>query len=130
MPSKDDKSPKKRSTKKDPGEKRVTRKRSVKSDDEEYMDDGTRKKITAALQANLAEYAKKKDLTQKQAAVINSFIEEHLSCFVLLGYTVGGDPVTVINAVTQKDSDSLGTLLQKFLTKYIDIPPPMPPGSY
>lgn len=130
MPSKDDKSPKKRNTKKDTTKKVVSRKKSNTSEDSDNLDESTKKKITAALQANLAEYAKKKDLTQKQAAVINSFIEEHLSCFVLLGYTVGGDPVTVINAVTQKDSDSLGTLLQKFLTKYIDIPPPMPPGSY
>ena len=127
MPSKDDKSPKKRNTKKDTPKKSVSRKGTSKED---QVDESTRKKITAALQANLDEYARKKDLTQKQAAVINSFIEEHLSCFVLLGYTVGGEPVTVINAVTQKDSDSLGTLLQKFLSKYIDIPPPMPPGSY
>lgn len=127
MPSKDDKSPKKRNTKKDTPKKPVTRKKASKED---QVDDSTRKKITAALRANLDEYARKKDLTQKQAAVINSFIEEHLSCFVLLGYTVGGEPVTVINAVTQKDSDSLGTLLQKFLSKYIEIPPPFPPGSY
>lgn len=127
MPSKDDKSPKKRNTKKDTPKKPVTRKKASKED---QVDDSTRKKITAALRANLDEYARKKDLTQKQAAVINSFVEEHLSCFVLLGYTVGGEPVTVINAVTQKDSDSLGTLLQKFLSKYIEIPPPFPPGSY
>lgn len=127
MPSKDDKSPKKRNTKKDTPKKPVTRKKASKED---RVDDSTRKKITAALRANLDEYARKKDLTQKQAAVINSFVEEHLSCFVLLGYTVGGEPVTVINAVTQKDSDSLGTLLQKFLSKYIEIPPPFPPGSY
>ena len=127
MPSKDDKSPKKRNTKKDTPKKPITRKKASKVD---QVDDSTRKKITAALRANLDEYARKKDLTQKQAAVINSFIEEHLSCFVLLGYTVGGEPVTVINAVTQKDSDSLGTLLQKFLSKYIEIPPPMPPGPY
>ena len=120
MTSKDDKTPKKRNTKKD----------TNKPPSESNMDDRTKKKIQAALQANLTEYAEKKNLTQKQAKVINSFIEEHLSCFILLGYTGSGDPVTVVNAVSQKDSDSLATLLQKFLAKYIDLPPLGPPGSY
>ena len=65
-------------------------------------------------------------LSQKQISTINSFVEEHLSCFVLLGYTVDGDPVSLLNANTQKDSDSLGTLLQKFMAKNVE-PPSIPP---
>lgn len=91
--------------------------------EEAAEDSNFRSKIQKALQANLEDFARKKSLSQKQVAVINSFIEEHLSCFILLGYTSGGDPVTIVNAHTQKDSDSLGTLIQKFLAKYIDPPP-------
>lgn len=89
-------------------------------------DDEYKKKIQKALEANLIEYAQKKRLSQKQITVINSYIEEHLSCFVLIGYTCAGEPVTLVNAPTVKDSDSLGTALQKFLMKYVD-PPPSPP---
>ena len=47
-------------------------------------DDEYKRKIQKALEANLIEYAQKKRLSQKQITVINSFIEEHLSCFVLI----------------------------------------------
>lgn len=90
-------------------------------------DDEYKRKIQKALEANLIEYAQKKRLSQKQITVINSFIEEHLSCFVLLGYTCAGAPVTLVNAPTVKDSDSLGTALQKFLMKYVDPPTQQPP---
>jgi hypothetical protein len=93
------------------------RKQSKQKGDEEY-----KRKIQKALEANLIEYAQKKRLSQKQITVINSYIEEHLSCFVLIGYTCSGEPVTLVNAPTVKDSDSLGTALQKFLMKYIDPP--------
>ena len=86
-----------------------------------------KKKIQKAIQSNLVDYARKKNLSQKQVSIINSFIEEHLSCFILLGYTGNGEPVSIVNAPTQKDSDSLGTLIQKFLVKYIEPPPMQPP---
>ena len=117
MSKKDDNQPKKKVSK------------SKKPDKNELVDESEaeekifRNKIKAAIEANLSEYASKKNLSQKQICVINSFIEEHLSCFVLLGYSVKGEPVSLINAPTQQDSDALGTLLQKFLVKYIDPPP-------
>lgn len=93
-------------------------------------DEMYKKKIQKALEANLIEYAQKKRLSQKQITVINSFIEEHLSCFVLLGYTCAGEPVTLVNAPTVKDSDSLGTALQKFLMKYVEPPPGQQPPLF
>jgi len=117
-----------------PGPKKPTRKRAPakrtssnkkkavkKSPDEEY-----KSKIQKALALQLDDYLKNRTLSQKQISTINSFIEEHLSCFVLLGYTVNGDPVSLLNAQTQKDNDSLGTLLQKFMAKTIE-PPNLPP---
>lgn len=94
--------------------------RKKKEPPPEKIDDVFKEKIQKAIQSNLDEYAKKKHLSQKQISTINSFIEEHLGCFILLGYTVSGDPVSIINASTPKDSDSLGTLVQKFLSKYSD----------
>ena len=124
MTQEDDKKPGKKTTRK------TSRKRSTKetpskkstSKTENDFDEEYKNKIRAALQNNLKEYLKNRNLSQKQISTINSFVEEHLSCFVLLGYTVNGDPVTLVNAATQKDSDSLGTLLQKFLSKYSEPP--------
>lgn len=109
-----DKRPRKRATKKKSVIKKVT------------DEDKIRDKITEAIRINLEEFADKKQLSQKQMNVINSFIEEHLSCFVLIGYNNSGEPISLINAKTPKDSDSLGTLLHKFMSKYIE-PPQMPP---
>lgn len=100
-----------------------------KSDDEYVGDDALRLKIQKALQNNLDVFAKKRNLSKKQITTINAFVEEHLSSFIILGYSVSGEPVTVINAKTSRDSDALGTLLQKFITKYID-PPHQPPPLY
>ena len=94
--------------------------RKKKETTPDKIDDVFKKKIQKAIQSNLDEYAKKRNLSQKQISIINSFVEEHLGCFILLGYTVSGDPVSIVNAPTPKDSDSLGTLIQKFLSKYSD----------
>ena len=102
---------------------------SSKSEDEYVGDDALRLKIQKALQNNLDVFAKKRNLSKKQITTINAFVEEHLSSFIILGYSVSGEPVTVINAKTSRDSDALGTLLQKFITKYID-PPHQPPPLY
>lgn len=115
---------------KPPRKRRVVKKKPpvMKSKKTNDQDDAFKKKIKEAIQINLSEYAEKKNLSQKQVSVINSFIEEHLSCFVLIGYNEAGDPISIVNAKTPKDSDSLGTLLQKFLMKYVD-PPPYPGGG-
>ena len=124
MTQDDDKTPKR------PRKKPVKKRVESHSEDSLGEDTEFKRKIQKALQANLADFAKKKNLSQKQVSVINSFIEEHLSCFILLGYTANGDPVSIVNAPTQKDSDSLGTLIQKFLAKYVDPPPGMLPPGY
>lgn len=112
----------KRPKKESPDEKESNKpKKTSKKESDEF-----KKKISKALSENLDEYIKARNLNQKQIAAINGFVEEHLSCFVLLGYTVSGDPISLVNATTQKDSDSLSTLLQKFLGKYTDSPNPPP----
>lgn len=108
--------------------KKTVKRTPRKKKQEEDPDDQFKNKIKKAIQSNLTDYVKKRNLSQKQIGIINSFIEEHLDCFILIGYTVEGDPVTVVNAPTPKDSDSLGTLINKFLSKYTDPGSPgMPP---
>jgi hypothetical protein len=117
MTQNDDKQPKRKSS----------RKSSRKKSKEEELDEEIEKKIEAAFRLNLVEAAKKKKASHKQMTNINSYIEEHLGCFLLLGYTIDGDPVTLVNAKTQKDSDSLGASIQRFMMKYQDPTPPAGP---
>ena len=114
MPEKDDSSNKKRTSK-----KRTTKQKP--------KTDKIQDKIAEAIQVNLEDFARRKQLSQKTMSSLNSYIEEHLSCFVLMGYNKEGEPVSLINARSPKDSDSLGTLLHKFMSKYAD-PPQNPPN--
>lgn len=117
MTQDDDKQPKRKP------KERVSKKKSK----EEKLDEDIEKKIEAAFRINLAEAAKRKKSSHKQMTNINSYIEEHLGCFLLLGYTIDGEPVTLVNAKTQKDSDSLGASIQRFMMKYQDPTPPAGP---
>lgn len=71
--------------------------------------------IKAALETHLVEYARKKHTQKRDTELLTSTIEEYLSSFVLLGYNYDGDSVTLVSASTQQQSDSLGTLIQKFI---------------
>ena len=71
--------------------------------------------IRAALESHLVEYAKRKQDQKRNVEQLSTMIEEYLSSFILLGYNYDGDPVTIVNASTQQQSDSLSTLIQKFI---------------
>lgn len=71
--------------------------------------------IKAALETHLIDYARKRHNQKRNTELLTSTIEEYLSSFVLLGYNYDGDPVTLVSASTQQQSDSLGTLIQKFI---------------
>ena len=44
-----------------------------------------------------------------------ALMEEYLSCYIVIGYTIDGKPVSITNAKEPKDYDSLSTALQRFL---------------
>ena len=46
---------------------------------------------------------------------VSGNLQEHLACFILIGYTMDGDPIQMMFAPTPKDIDSLSTNLQKFI---------------
>lgn len=83
--------------------------RKAKKDDQGY------EIIRAALESHLVEYAKRKQDQKRNVDQLSTMIEEYLSSFVLLGYNYDGDPVTIVSASTQQHSDSLSTLIQKFI---------------
>lgn len=45
---------------------------------------------------------------------ICSVLEEFLQSFVILGYDVNGNPVTIVNTRTQQDADALSTAVTRF----------------
>jgi len=92
-----------------------SKKKSKKSDNYDM--------IRAALESHLVDYARKKQTQKRDTDLLLSTIEEYLSSFVLLGYNYDGDPVTLVSATTQQQSDSLGTLIQKFMISQNPNPP-------
>ena len=89
------------------------KKRRSRDDNEGY------ELIRAALESHLVEYAKKRQDQKRNVEQLSSIIEEYLSSFVLLGYNYDGEPVTLVSASTQQQSDSLSTLIQKFIMSQI-----------
>lgn len=84
--------------------------------------------IRAALESHLVEHAKRKHDQKRNMEQLVSIIEEYLGSFILLGYNYDGEPVTLVSASTQQQSDSLSTLLQKFIMT--TDPRDGPPNTY
>ena len=91
------------------------RKKSLPVDDIISCDDNVDKLVDAALKTHMLDYANSKKKKVSDANYISANIQEFLKNFILLGYDYKGNPVTVINAENQKDTDSLYTLVQKFM---------------
>ena len=96
-----------------PKPRRRKKKRRSRDDNEGF------ELIRAALESHLVEYAKKRQDQKRNVEQLSSIIEEYLSSFVLLGYNYDGEPVTLVSASTQQQSDSLSTLIQKFIMSQI-----------
>ena len=96
-----------------PKPRRRRKKRRSRDDNQGY------ELIRAALESHLVEYAKKRQDQKRNVEQLSSIIEEYLSSFVLLGYNYDGEPVTLVSASTQQQSDSLSTLIQKFIMSQI-----------
>jgi hypothetical protein len=68
-----------------------------------------------ALISFLRDQLKNKNESKKDMDALTSQILEFLNCFILLGYNVDGEPVTIISAHNQQEADSLGSLINKFI---------------
>ena len=58
-----------------------------------------------------------------------SNMEEYLSSYILIGYTIDEKPVNITFAKTQKDHDSLSTALQRYIMEGYFKGPMGPPGN-
>ena len=99
-----DESPKKRKYKKKEAE-------SFNPEDVKNIKDLTQKALTAILQNQLNNISDSRKNTESLAAVI----EEFLSSYIILGYSLDGSPVHIISAHNQQEADSLTTLINKFI---------------
>lgn len=64
-------------------------------------------------------YISKHHLDTETAKLLTSILDQHLSCFLLLGYDYKGDGVSVQLCKTQKDIDSLQSLVNRHVNNYI-----------
>lgn len=53
-----------------------------------------------------------------KAAIIDQ-LAEFLSCFILIGFDLNGDPIEITKSKTPQEGDALGMRLQKFAPKYL-----------
>ena len=68
-----------------------------------------------ALVSFLRDQLKEKASNKKDLDVLCAQISEFLNCFILIGYNLEGEPISMISAHNQQEADSLGTLLNKFI---------------
>jgi hypothetical protein len=75
--------------------------------------------IRKAMISSLEEKLENTNDIKKDLKVLSSVVEEFLSSFIILGYTVDGDPVHCISAHNQQEADSLVTLINKFFHTHL-----------
>lgn len=80
-------------------------------EDAKSIKDLTQKALTTTLQNQLNNKANSRKNTESLAAVI----EEFLTSYIILGYSLDGIPIQIISAHNQQEADSLTTLVNKFI---------------
>lgn len=69
-----------------------------------------------ALSTFLQYQIKEKAHNRKNIAALTETVQEFLNSFIILGYTIEGEPIQTIFAHNQQEADSLATLVNKFFT--------------
>ena len=113
MPIKNDsdQDPLKKSNKKEP----KRQKKSKKSPDQVKPSDDVPCNKDLAKIFRLMEQDKDIVDYKKTVSHITNRLHEHLSCFIVIGYTQDGSPVHITAASNPKDYDALSTALQKYV---------------
>jgi len=79
-------------------------------------EDENKELLSKALSGYFTDRRDQDEIKYKQMTkALCSCIEEYLSTYIILGYTVDGDPVNVTFAQNQKDLDSLSTTLHRYM---------------
>lgn len=71
-----------------------------------------------ALKQYKDELTQKKSIRNKDLGHLTSIVEEYLSCFAIVGFSLEGDKVCIFNASTAKDE---GALVDHLRSTFIDI---------
>ena len=91
------------------------RKRKVPKNisNEDFTSDQIRKLLKEALMDNLTEVRKQSNM---EIDAMVSTMEEFLRSFILIGYNMKNEPVTITHAKSQLDADALYTALARLFT--------------
>jgi SpoVK/Ycf46/Vps4 family AAA+-type ATPase len=92
-----------------PRKKKVTK--SLSNDD--YTSAQIKKLLKEALMDNLSETRKQSNM---EIDAMVSTMEEFLRSFILIGYNIKNEPVTITHAKSQLDADALYTALARLFT--------------
>ena len=80
---------------------------------EDFTSDQIRKLLREALMDNLTEVRKQSNM---EIDAMVSTMEEFLRSFILIGYNMKNEPVTITHAKSQLDADALYTALARLFT--------------
>ena len=86
-----------------------------KKDEKKNQSQELDKVLKAALNNYLTSQASEINSKTRDIDALRATIEEFLNSYILLGYSLTGEPVHIISAHNQQEADSLSALLNKFL---------------
>jgi hypothetical protein len=108
---------------KPPEKEKISRKSSNKAemypltDDEQFS-------LRNMIKQQLSQYIRQTKIQEDLTESLTTMVQEYLSCFVLLGYTFDGTPVTTISVESQQDADAIGTMIHRFINQSHRMNPP------
>lgn len=75
--------------------------------------------LKSAMQDYLAFQSNVKAEKAKNINSLGSIISEYLKAFIVIGYSVNGEPVNFVHATNQMDADALSAAINKFILNSI-----------
>lgn len=77
------------------------------------------------LSSLLREQINRKSDRKRDLDALSATIDEFLTSYVILGYSLQGEAVTIVSAHTQQEADSLTTIVNKFLNNCMNYGNPL-----
>lgn len=83
-----------------------------------------RKQIESLLKSAMEEYltvqSNVKSEKAKSLSSLAALISEYLSAFIIIGYNVNREPISLVHATNQMDADALSAAINKFILNSIN----------
>jgi hypothetical protein len=99
--------------------KKANQNQSKDNNDFDPKDSETKDLARKAFAAFIQNQIKESSSARKNTDALVNTVQEFLNSFIILGYTMDGQPVNFIFAHNQQEADSLATLLNKFFMKNV-----------